>query len=328
VRRASSSDARLPPGVVVGALFFLPACTCARSFVVPPDAAVDAALGSDGATGADAGHLPDPGPPPRDAGAEGDAFEGDAGDCSEVAGYRRCDTCALRCERGTVCSRRLGLCITREPDGSNEACWIVLGDRQHPSGGCPAAEPCAVGHGPGAGSGTPEDPYHGLCVGPDRPEQFCRRGTEAGQFVCYYDNGSRYVHGPPTEPACTSLTPSTASCGGVCPEVECPDLELDPEGSSWLLVAAGGCVGLSELRSFGLCTYSSGGPSCLGYASRLEGAYLAACVRQFGEPCACMQMLDAHVQPWTDMVEAEACRRYARLFPESIRCLRSDGTPL
>jgi hypothetical protein len=305
-------------------------CSCARSFVVPPDAGGEGGVDGGGVDGGGADGAGEDGGWGEDAWVSGDAgadaFDGDAGNCEEVAGYRRCDECALPCPRWRYCNRSLGLCMDREPDGTDEACYIIRADRQYPSGGCPGGEPCAVGRGPGSGSGTPGDPFIGLCIGPDRPADFCRRGAEAGQFVCLYETGAEYRDGPPTTPACTTLTRRTASCGGVCPDVDCPSIPF-ADGDPWARVEAG-CGGLSEARSFGLCTLSAGDDSCLGYAERFEGRYRAACEAAFGEPCACMALLDAPVQPWTYMVEAEACRRYARLFPDSIRCLRSDGTPL
>jgi len=255
--------------------------------------------------------------PPVDYGLDApDLTNFDAGDCSEVAGYRRCATCALPCTGPTYCNPAFGLCATREPDGTNENCGGFL-----PDGGvftdCPDGELCALG--------LADLSVSGLCLGPDRPADLCAAGAAAGVLQCFYGDGSVYDRGPATSPACAPGTAMTPTCGGTCGPADCPTNYLDPS-NPLLFGLPGTCVGVNERRSYGICPYNASDDSCGTFPG--FSLYLEGCEITYGSPCACVELSGPTVPPRSYLIEAAACRVYAAAFPDLVRCLRPDGTPL
>lgn len=278
-------------------LLCLAACSSsARRDAAAPDTGPDAAS-------------PDA-PSPADSGTDARFDAGSdtgPGDCSSIAGYRRCDVCTEPCPRpATWCEDDRGVCVPRDRDycsyGLQHAWGIV----------CGTGRPCAVGRDPDR---NPDD-FGGPCVSVD----FCLASADAGlpPFECVYPDLTPVTRPPPAA-ECPASNPRAPFCAGACGTVECPvttEPAVIPPGATRELERA--CVGLSDTRGFGVCAYA--GYQC---NQRHIDMWLGLCRGFYDEDCACM--VTRPRSPWVEedfgfLVLGSACRAYRDVYPDSIEC--------
>jgi len=281
---------------------------CAASHEQDGGAGSDAA-GSDGSArrdgglGADAGDLPLL--PPHEVRCDLDPSETP---CGRVGCYPRC------CEPGPAdCPGDFwcgypGLCIP----------WF---DAQYPCEFYSAAIKYCPRGGPCAGRTSSDGSFGGSCVDVD----LCLAAAEEGaDFECRWYDGSRVVNGPPPG-TCPPQNPQDPFCGGVCPEIDCARAVL-PFG--WTSVVPD-CVGLSERRAFGVCRLR--GEVCRRPADGPRPPDDSECIRNYGEPCACMRLaeqLETGREDEAVFVTASACRTYREHYPDSVECMDIGWNPL
>jgi len=295
----------LPPLLVASA-------GCSDSFLA--DAGLDGStdLGMDGGP-RDLGR--DTGPPDfglRDLGT----YDGPE-DCSEIAGYRRCDErCARPCDSPQRCVEEIGLC--RIPAGGCAFTALTEDYRTY----CVQGGPCLVYD----GDGTVADPWIGSCFDAD----VCLASEGAGlpEFTCRYSDGSVVVTGPPAG-TCPPSSEGAPFCGGACgmaPE-GCPNTDsIITPGTN----TANPCIGLSDSRAFGVCTYWNLECATVGTRFGLEQLAFVhdVCRENYGAPCACMQIEAGPDGPMSYFVKADACLRYRAAYPDSVECLDVTEMPI
>lgn len=289
------------------------AAGCSEHHVVGVDSG-PADLGRDGSVdlGFDSG-LPDLGI--RDVGT----YDGPE-DCSEIAGYRRCDArCPRPCTSPARCLAEIGLCVTRPPTGYEGCTFPAVGVFPRSSSYCSwSGGPCLVYEGDGT-----TDNWHGFCLGAD----VCIAAEGRGlPFTCRYGDGSVVVSGPPSD-LCPSPVVDAPWCGGSCGIVPdgCPNTD-GPFGTN----ITPSCIGLSDTRGYGVCVYDE--IDCDDTWSRFgPDQYLFmldACSTNYGAPCACMQVAGGPDGPQSHFVKADACLGYRSGFPSSVECLDATHAPL
>lgn len=297
-------------------LLAVAASGCSDSFVV--DAGVDA--GADGGADAgppDLGH--DGGPPDlgiRDLGT----YDGPE-DCSEIAGYRRCDErCPRPCESPARCRTQYGLCIVRPPTGDDSCSFTALSPEARQGGYCQRGGPCLVSR----GDGSADQKWSGLCLDADVCSAAEGRGLPP--FTCRYADGSVVVTGPPDAP-CPPSAAGAPFCGGSCGMAPdgCPNT-YGPFGTNLAL----SCIGLADTRAYGVCVFSQVDCDQIWTMFGADGVnfYLDACAASYGAPCACMQLAAGPEGPLSYFVKADACVGYRAAYPASVECLDVTRTPL
>lgn len=306
---SSASTVRMASVLALAVL----ALGCSEHHIVGGDGGA-ADLGHDGSVdlGLD-GRLPDFGI--RDAGT----YDGPE-DCSDVAGYRRCDERCLRpCTSPARCLAEIGLCVVRPPTGYEGCTFSAVGVFPRTGGYCPwSGGPCLVYEGDGAA-----ERWHGFCLGADVCVAAEGRGLP---FTCRYGDGSSVVSGPPGG-VCPSPVVGAPWCGGSCGGLVdgCPNTD-GPFGTN----ITPSCIGLSDTRAFGVCVYDEF--DCEDTWRRFgpdQYALMAdACGANYGAPCACMQVAGGPGGALSYFVKADACVGYRRAFPGSVECLDGTHTPL
>ncbi|MEQ9073687.1 MAG: hypothetical protein RLP09_07490 [Sandaracinaceae bacterium] len=225
-----------------------------------------------------------------------------AGACPGLAGYETCrELCGgrRRCpgERG-LCSHDLLVCLPADLP----ACTFLGEERADEY--CANGEMCVVerwlvGR---------ERGWFGRCAG----ERYCRESGAFGiDVACVYSDGSEMAEGPPDEGACPSAG-GAELCGGSCGG--CP-MRARPE--TWLSDWRLSCLGVSEERGFGVCTFGGSSP-----CSRDGTSYATWCDRMEGQPCACVVPLDDEGVPEAEgrVGLAESCLTYRARYPDAVEC--------
>jgi len=266
-------------------------CGCGVSHTPPsPDA------GGLDATRADAVSL--------DAGLrDAPAYDGPI-DCSEVAGYRRCDErCPEPCPDRIRCPTYVPLCMSYEETFEHGSCGYDVGDLVGSLKPCDDGRPCAVPGDPPA-----EDDQHGMCV----PLRVCLEGQDAGlpPFHCVWSDMTPVTRAPPDDPCPPSSDARAPFCSGTCGEVACP-VPL--------------CFGLSDTRAFGVCMWT--GWPCWETAGSYLAARMDACRRELGEPCACLLLFPQPAEapfPRGYFTLASACLAYDDVYPDGVECRDAD----
>jgi len=248
----------------------------------------------------------------------------EAAECGCVAGFRRCDTCELRCILGEGCREELGVCRARDSDdfggrGFADTCRFRTDGASHPgyaggSGGefCVTGNVCAVEVG---ATGTEDDQLAGICM----PVEFCLARESADPPLpegrrCVYADGSEVVDGPPPVACPPFEHPKTLFCGGSCGERVCPGRGGRVGG---ITDPAYPCVGLSETRGFGLCALSE--ERCLLAEPDHTHLLIDGCSLGEDEPCVCMvpQPQEGERQEGYPVFES-ACRAYVAGLPPGV----------
>lgn len=252
-------------------------------------------------------------PPPE---FRGHPTADDLAECGDVAGFLRCDRCPDRCPGGTTCVEGLGVCRARHPSGNDDGCHFMLTDdapraaRELPFTGLPCA--AAATSAPG-----PDGVFRGLGM----PAEYCMAAAAAEGLPpqrCIYPDGSDVVTGPPAI-QCSGHQELMRVCGGACGEARC----FGTVGESGSLHVSR-CVGLSDERSFGICSFRrlrcspNNAPQLLSECENAHSAWWSGF-----EPCACLvsrSQPGAVPGPLGFVAPAGACSKYQALFPGSVEC--------
>jgi hypothetical protein len=257
-----------------------------------------------------------------------DAFVDTTGEpgCELIAGrYRRCGpSCLLPCNAMTgPCNEFLDVCYPYYRVGTSQ-----LGDScdfvNERTGGlnCFTGLPCAVDlrglpcRSTDAGPGG----FCGSCVTPE----FCiaARGVSGlPPFECVWSDGTAVVSGPPPGDCPTSPSPTYPFCGGSCGIVACPGGSLSTQ--------PGGCVGVSETRSFGVCEADF--LRCREDDPMWTRSVLENCRAENLRDCACLVPSPQPQAVGTRMgfvVLASVCDAYRAAFPTNADCVDRTWTSL
>ncbi len=240
-----------------------------------------------------------------DGGDRGDA-DG-AAECATLGGYRTCGSlCADGCPRSDGCQQYFDICV---PFPDVTGCDVTLSshERDYPNRTyCGNGLPCVV-------STVALERAHsvlGLCV----RDEYCREVQMSSiDPRCVWSDESPYVDGPPEVSECPSTPDARVPfCGGPCGGCD------DTGWSSYYEPA--NCVGLSERRGFGVCTFEGHDPCWRGHAG---AAGACAFAERWGEPCACMvlELPDGSFQEIGFPTLASSCLEYLRHFPDTVRCM-------
>lgn len=256
----------------------------------------------------------------------GQCTEEDLATCGCIGGFRRCDTCDAACPLGSACRTVVQVCRERDLPTSDEGCTFSKDPVNSIQHYCAVGMPCAVGAGV---EGTEEDPFFGNCM----PVEYCLAAQTADPPLaepvkCVYADGSELVSGPPPDECPASESdPRLPWCGGACGRSHmCPE---HPHGFDFNYVA-GPCVGLSDERGFGVCTFSRN--RCLRNPEVVQGwttneLLLRECETRLDEPCVCLVTDD---QPVPDGEEhgfampASICQTYREHHAGSVTCRTAD----
>ena len=264
--------------------------------------------------------------------------------CGCIDGFRRTDLCDDPCPTGWAPATG-GVCRARDADrlpdadGSgfrsfDDVCAFNIDDDEDSAEGigglfCMTGKVCAVGL---EDTGLGVDLFAGFCY----PVSFCKAAAVADppapQVRCVYSDGTPVIDGPPAGGSCPASDPREPYCGGPCGDyLRCPDPNprpttiFSPQDPS----EPGPCVGLSETRNLGVCTYRTG--RCARGRDSLNRRRLVRCADWYGEPCAILvthpQLDEAHFEQGYPVLTS-LCRDYAARFPDSAECVDAAWNPL
>ena len=233
--------------------------------------------------------------------------------CGCIGGFRRCDTCDEECPFGFACHSLARVCRGRERADFSDACLFNTGSQPSDDPGgiyCATGMTCAV---PSSVSGTPGDPFEGVCM----PTPFCLSLSAASpplstEPMCVYSDGTLVQRGPPAG-ECPPGDARQPFCGGACGEASlCPSVQQGirvPEYQH--------CVGVSESRSVGVCTFPR--RRCVPGHQAYNAGLISACSSFFDEPCTCLVTSGQPVEQGF-VVLASVCSRYIEHVRDGSRC--------
>jgi hypothetical protein len=257
----------------------------------------------------------------------GECTAADEAACGCVAGFRRCDDRESDCGScdGTTfetCEHSAGVCRGPDFDENGEpvtdSCAVYLegaGRARY----CETGFHCVVNE---VELADEDGPWEGVCM----PTEYCEAlssldppiTTRIGAVSCIYSDGTPFVDGPPSEPACPPSNPSYPFCGGVCGEGDpCVVTTVDSQFVT-------PCVGVSESRSFGVC--AQGQSACRQGELEFNDTQLFGCELIAAEPCSCMELLPPRegTPRHARIVPLSVCRSYASYHPGLVECLDSE----
>ncbi len=249
----------------------------------------------------------------RDSGApipDGDLPDGT--DCSEVGGYRRCglDQCPYLCPGSPPerCSNYVPLCLPRLVD---QGCTYELGEFMSIPNPCNAGGPCLY-----VGTSSPENGQNGYCV---ESIDLCLTDPDEARlppYHCRWTDMTVVTRAPPPASCPPPADPRAPFCAGSC------DTECGPP-------SYGGCIGLSDTRGFGVCTY---GLPCYDSMPVELRSFWDMCNRDSERrPCACLILRpqpDEAPFPRGVLMYAPSCQAYRAAYPTGVECRDIDWNPL
>ncbi len=248
----------------------------------------------------------------------------DGGDpsCPWLGPYRPCgDGCAhdyygnICRPVDQLCDYRVNLCFPTVDFGPRGVlgCYVGYPD-PHPEPRLPPTycwdgKPCLAGH----------------CV----DDSVCRIAPEFREGMqCVYSDGTLYESGPPYPDSCPSGgDPRTPFCGGPCGE--CP--VFDYQDDSFAFEAQSSCIGLSETRGLGICTFFRPNGCARGDTDPL-GVFPLMELLGLGTP-ACLVLLDPSKPDGFEDIGtptmASSCRAWLSRFSDApYACLDRDWNPI
>ena len=164
-----------------------------------------------------------------------------------------------------------------------------------------------------------EESWPGVCVDPE----YCRWALEQPELEgvhCRYSDATVFSEGPPDEPCGEGAAERGPFCAGQCGDT-CP--------ASFVGLPYA-CVGVSEVRGFGVCTPAPSSPCTIGLM--FDDPALDDCERAGGAECVCMHLAPAATPSEFDDagwgVAEQSCLAYQAHYPDQVRCVDRDGREL
>lgn len=265
----------------------------------------------------------------RDAGGgrserDGASPDADLGhDCPVIGGYRGCGAlCAAPCPERWQCVEYLQVCLPRPSmvpveDHRGEIPVCAFSARRSATSG-PAERYCWDGTVCAIDPSTFDRvSWANRCV----PVEYCREAPEHGiDAPCYYSDHTWFVTGPPAVDACPApADPLTPFCGGPCGD--CPFHVVSGGTGPPQLDYDISCVGISERRGVGVCTFG------LKWGCRRDARMGLECEGAYGRPCAFMMLRgeDGEELERGWITFESSCLAYRAFDPEGVVC-RSPHT--
>ncbi len=235
--------------------------------------------------------------------------------CALIGSHQPCGIlCDRACPDGFACHHQSATCIefgdalpARQPTGCDFPDVVHLA---RPPRYCRNDQLCGLTAAPAATGGPCFD------------RTYCEQAESLGTRVrCIYSDFTSFERGPmATEPCPVSPIPDLPFCGLACPSVECPLIDTPPHDYA-------SCVGVTEERSFGLCTV--GNYACPPPPFE-PSSLIASAEERIGRPLACavFRLQSTSTEPYGWITGLEVCRQYKARFPEALDCFDRNQDPV